>query len=77
MTENRPALRRCLPIVLDRGPHSERQLWVGRSALDFCSRGRDEPAQNLLQCLELAERVRRRAAELRLSRRAGYWLAST
>jgi hypothetical protein len=65
MPKSLTATRRALPIVLDQGPHSERLLWIGCLALDFCRGGCHENGDSLLLCLELTERVHRRAAELR------------
>lgn len=76
MPQFRTTTRRSLPIVLDQGPHSERALWIGALALDFCLAKRHENADSLVLSLELTDRVRRRAAELRAARRARRVFAS-
>jgi hypothetical protein len=69
MAQPLTATCRALPIVLDQSAHSERLLWIGCLALEFCHAEGPAHGDSLLLCLELTDRVRRRAAELRAARR--------
>lgn len=68
MAHRRAALRRAYPVLLADFAQGVRLLWIGHVAAAFPRPDIDAPTMELARCLELADRVRWRADELRAHR---------
>jgi hypothetical protein len=69
MAHRRSAPRRAYPVLLADFAQGVRLLWIGHVAATFPRCDIDAPTLELARCLELADRVRWRADELRAHRR--------